>query len=85
VVEVVGEAHCDAALRRVDKGALDDREELGREVEVVESDLERSLRRRDPVGDFVRSLFRRLAAVGERVKLYRAAFIAALCARFAAW
>jgi hypothetical protein len=54
-------------------------------VEVVDRDLERSPRVGEPGGERIRGLLRGLPAVRQRAKLYRAAFCAALCARFAAW
>ena len=85
MVDVVGEPHGDAALCRAGECSFDDLREVVGEVEVVDRDLERVLRGGDEVGEGLGRLLGGLAAVGERAKLYRGAFIAALCARFAAW
>jgi hypothetical protein len=87
MVEVVREAHRDAAAggagERLDHRL---RERVG-QPQVVDRDLEGSLRRSDPIGERVRCLRRRLPAVGERPDVYLAAFArcSALYARFAAW
>jgi hypothetical protein len=87
IVDVVGEPDLDPAARRVREGAADDPGERVRQADVVDRDLERFLRRRDETGERMRDLLRRLAAVGERRDLYRAAFArcSALWARLAAW
>jgi hypothetical protein len=74
MVEVVGEADVDAPRGGGGERINDDRRERVRQPDVVDRDLERALRRRDEVGERVRGLFRRLAAIGERPELYRAAF-----------
>jgi hypothetical protein len=79
VVEVVGEAHGDAALLGGDELAADDRVQVGRQVEVVDRDLERLLRGCDELGKGVRGLLGPLAAVGQRADFDR------LYSRFAAW
>jgi len=73
MVDVVGEPDLDPARGGVDERALDDRREGIRQPEVVDRDLERLLGRRDEAGERVRDVLRRLAAVGERPDLYRAA------------
>jgi hypothetical protein len=58
------------------------------QVDVVDRDLERVLRRGDPVGERVRDLLGGLAAVGEGADVYCVVFAArcaVLWARFAAW
>ena len=84
MVDVVREANRDTAFDRVRERAADDRRERLGQPHVVDRDLERVARRRDPVGEGVRDLLRRLAAVGERADLYRAARCSALWARLAA-
>jgi hypothetical protein len=86
LVEVVGEPDIDAARCSVRERTANDRGQRVRQPDVVDRDLECALRLRDPVREQVRDLLRRLAAVGERAELYRAAFArsSALCARFAA-
>jgi hypothetical protein len=86
MVEVVGEPDVDAAFRGADERVPDDRLEWIRQADVVDRDFERLLCRRDEAGERVRDVLRRLAAVGERPDLYRAAFArcSALYARFAA-
>jgi hypothetical protein len=66
MVDVVGEAHGDAAIGRFGEGALDDRCQRVRQPDVVHRDLERAAGRRDPVGELMSDLLRRLTAVGER-------------------
>jgi hypothetical protein len=86
LVEVVREADRDAAVDRAGERAFERaRERIGK-TQVVDRDVETLLRLREPVGEEARGVFRRLAAVGKRVNVYRAAFArsAALCARFAA-
>jgi hypothetical protein len=87
VVEVVRETDRDAACSGLRECVADDLRERVGQPDVVDRDLERVLRLRDPVREQVRDLVRRLAAVGQRRELYRAAFArsSALCARFAAW
>jgi hypothetical protein len=84
VVDVVDEPHRDAALVRVRDRALDDRRELGRQVDVVDCDLERPPRGADEVGERVRDVVGLLAAVRQRADFERD-LSSALCARFAAW
>ena len=74
MVEVVGEPDVDAARGGAFQRIADDRRERIGQPDVVDRDLERVLRGRDEVGERVCGLFRRLAAVGERPELYRAAF-----------
>jgi hypothetical protein len=73
VVEVVREsdrhAACEGGIERCPQRYR----ERVRQADVVDRDLERSLRRPDEVGEQARDLLRRLPAVGERAKLYRAA------------
>jgi hypothetical protein len=85
VVEVVGEADRDAALRRADERVGEDVRERIRQANVVDRDLERRAGGADPVGERVRDLLRRLTAVVERPDRYAFDFRAALWARFAAW
>jgi hypothetical protein len=82
VVDVVDEPHRDAALVGARERALDDRGEVGRQVDVVDRDLERLLRGPEEVGERVRDLVGLLAAVGQRADFDRSS---ALCARLAAW
>jgi hypothetical protein len=86
LVDVVGEADGDAAVGGADECALERLGERIREPQVVDRDVECRLSLVEPVGKKARDLFRRLAAVGERMDVYRAAFArsSALCARFAA-
>jgi hypothetical protein len=74
MVDVVQEPHGDAALARSDKRTSHDRREWIRQAQVVDRDLERPLRRGDVVRENVCDPLRRLAAVGECVDLYCAAF-----------
>jgi predicted RNA-binding protein associated with RNAse of E/G family len=87
VVDVVREPDGDAALRRGDERALDDRLQVVREVEVVDRDLERALRAGEVVGERVRGALGRLRAVRERLELDQdaSARIRALWTRFASW
>jgi hypothetical protein len=78
-VEVVGEADVDAARRGAGECVADDRADGVGEVDVVDRDLERVLRTSDEVGERVRGVLGRLAAVGECADVYRAVF-AARCA-----
>jgi hypothetical protein len=86
VVEVVCEADCDTAVDCAEDRGLERAGERLGEPEVVDRDVECLLCLREPVGEQSRNVLRRLAAVGERVDVYRAAFArsSALCARFAA-
>jgi hypothetical protein len=74
MVEVVGEPDVDAACRGGGQRTADDRREWVRQPDVIDRDLERALCAGDEVGECVRGLFRRLAAVAESPELYRAAF-----------
>jgi hypothetical protein len=74
VIDVVGEPDLDAARGRVGQRAVDDQLEWVGQPDVVDCDFERLLRRRDEVGERVCGVLGRLAAVGERPDLYRAAF-----------
>jgi hypothetical protein len=87
VVDVVGEPHGDAALRRGDERVLDDLRGRRWETQVVERDVEAAVRAVEDVRDRVGDLVGGLTAVGERADLDQvfAARSAALCARFAAW
>jgi hypothetical protein len=82
VVDVVGEPDRNAALDRGVDRVLDDGGDRRWQVDVVDRDLERVLRGPDEVGQRVRDIVGRLAAVRQRPDVDR---IAALCARFAAW
>jgi hypothetical protein len=79
MVDVVREANGDAAGGRRAERAADDLVQVGRQVEVVDGDVERRLRRAEECGQRVRSLVGRLAAVGQRADFDR------LYSRFAAW
>ncbi len=83
MVDVVREADGDAALLRVLDRADDDRLQRRREVQVVDRDLERALRRTEEVGERLRGVLGRLTSVGQRPDFD--AVHSALCARFAAW
>ncbi len=74
MVEVVGEPDVDTARSRADERVPDDGLQRIRQPEGVDRDLERFLGRREETGERVRNVLRRLAAVGERPELYRAAF-----------
>ena len=74
MVEVVGQPDLDAARGGAFQGIADNRRQRIGQPDVVNGDLERVLRGRDEVGERMCSLFRRLAAVGERPDLYLAAF-----------
>jgi hypothetical protein len=82
VVEVVDETDGDSAGGRVGERAADDRRQVVGEADVVDRDLERPLRLREPVGERACDLLGLLAAVGQRADVDRSD---ALCARFAAW
>jgi hypothetical protein len=84
VVDVVDEPQRNAALVGVRERALDDRGKLGREVDVVDRDLEGLLRGADEVGERVRDVVGLLAAVRQRADFDRD-LSSALCARLAAW
>jgi hypothetical protein len=79
VVDVVREADCDAALVCGTQRPADDRREVVRQVQVVDRDVERMLRRTDELGECVRGVDGRLAAVGQCADFDR------LYSRFAAW
>ena len=79
MVDVVREAHCDAAIVRGAQCTADRRREVVGQVEVVDRDVERVLRSADEVGERLRGLGGRLAAVGQRADFDR------LYSRFAAW
>jgi hypothetical protein len=85
MVDVVRELHLDPACGGLRQSADDDLRERIRQPEVVDRDRERPARGREPLGERVGDLLRRLAAVAERPDLYAFDFSAALCARFAAW
>jgi hypothetical protein len=82
VVDVVDEPDRDAALVGVGERTRDDRREIGRQVDVVDRDLERLLRGADEVGECVCDVVGLLAAVRQRADFDRSS---ALCARLAAW
>jgi hypothetical protein len=65
MVDVVREPDGDSPLDGPDQCFLHDRLEGIGKPDVVDRDLERSLRRREEPGERVRGLLRRLAAVGE--------------------
>jgi hypothetical protein len=69
VVLVEREPHGHASARRVLDRARDEPLRLVGEPEVVDRDVDASLGRGDEVGQCVRDLDRRLAAVGERPDL----------------
>jgi hypothetical protein len=79
MVDVVREPHGNAAVDRRAQRAADDLVQVRWEVEVVESDVERRLRRAEERGERVRGLLGGLAAVGQRADFDR------LYSRFAAW
>ena len=83
MVDVVREPHCDAALLGSLELAGDDRLEVGRQVEVVDRDLERAPGGGDEGGERVGRLLGGLAAVGQRADFD--ACHSALWAFFAAW
>jgi hypothetical protein len=82
VVDVVREPDGDAAIVRGSERAADDRVEIVGEMEVVDRDVERVLRRGEEPGERVRGVGGRLAAVGQRPDFDRSL---ALYSRFAAW
>jgi hypothetical protein len=79
MVDVVREPECDAASGCGAQRADDDRHEVVREIEVVDRDVERVLRRGDELGQRVRGVGGRLAAVDQRADFDR------LYSRLAAW
>ena len=79
MVDVVGEAHRDAALVGGAQRSADDRGEIVGQVQVVDRDVEAVLRRADEGGERVRGVDGRVAAVGQRADFDR------LYSRFAAW
>lgn len=79
MVDVVRKPDGDAALVRGAQRAADRRREIVGQVEVVDRDVERVLRGTDEVGERLRGLGGRLAAVGQRADFDR------LYSRFAAW
>jgi hypothetical protein len=79
MVDVVREPHRDAAIVRCAERTAHDLVQLGRQVEVVDGDVERRLRRAEERGERVRGLVGGLAAVGQRADFDR------LYSRFAAW
>jgi hypothetical protein len=89
LVEVVREANVHAARGRAGQCIDEDRADRIGQADVVDRDLERVLRLRDPIGEGVRDLVGGLPTVDERAELDQgadalAARIAALCARLAA-
>jgi hypothetical protein len=87
LVEVVGKPYRDAAVDRTEDRAFDRVGERFGEPKVIDCDVEALLCLREPVREQASDVLSLLAAVGERVDVYRAAFArsSALCARFAAW
>src|SRR5205823_13863424 len=87
VVLVEREPDGHALLRRAFDRSRDEPLGLVGEAEVVDRDLERSLRGGDEVGEGVRDLDRRLPAVAERPELDQPACarMRALSSRLAAW
>jgi hypothetical protein len=88
VVLVEGEPDGHASSGRVLERARDEALGLVGEAEVVDRDVEAVPGRRDEVGERLRDLDRRLAAVGERPELDQpdcCAFMRALYARLASW
>jgi hypothetical protein len=79
MVDVVCQPDRDTACVRVAQRAADRRREIVGQVEVVDRDVERVLRGADEVGERLRGLGGRLAAVGQRADFDR------LYSRFAAW
>jgi hypothetical protein len=75
VIEVVGEPDLDAAGRGTGERVADGRRQRVGEPQVVDRDIERVLRRGDESRELSGDVLRRLAAVGERRDLYRAAFV----------
>jgi hypothetical protein len=79
VIDVVGESYRDAARVCCAERAADDLEEVRRQVQVVDGDVERPLCCAEERGQYVRGLRGRLAAVDQRADFDR------LYSRFAAW
>jgi hypothetical protein len=82
MVDVVREPQGDAALLRVPKRSADDGDEVVRQVQVVDRDVERARRRSEEACERVRGVGGRLAAVGQRADFDLSL---ALYSRFAAW
>jgi hypothetical protein len=68
MVDVVGESHVDATRGRARHRVANDRRDRVGQTDVVDRDLQRAVRRRDPLCERARDLLRRLAAVGERTE-----------------
>ncbi len=83
MVEVVREPDRDAALLRGPQRVTDDRDEVRRQVQVVDGDLEGLLGRGEELGELMGGPLGRLAAVDQRADFD--ASHSALCAFFAAW
>ena len=79
MVDVVGESYRDAACVCRAERAVDDLGEVGRQVQVVDGDVESPVRCAEKRGQDVRGLRGRLAAVDQRADFDR------LYSRFAAW
>ena len=79
MVDVVRESYGDAACVCRAERAADDPFEVGRQMQVVDGDVERPLRCAEECGQRVRGLRGRLAAVDQRADFDR------LYSRFAAW
>jgi hypothetical protein len=79
MVDVVREPHGDPAVVRRSERAADDGDEVVRELQVVDGDVEGALRGAEELGERVRGIGGRLAAVGQRADFDR------LYSRFAAW
>ena len=79
MVDVVCETQGDAARVCTPQSSSDNGDEVVRQVQVVDRDVQRTLRRSEEAGERVRSVGGRLAAVGQRADFDR------LYSRFAAW
>ena len=79
MVDVVREPQGNAARVCTPQCSSDDGDEVVGQVQVVDRDVERALRRSEEGGERVRSVGGRLAAVGQRADFDR------LYSRFAAW
>jgi hypothetical protein len=79
MVDVVREPQGDTARVCSPQCSSDDGDEVFGQVQVVDRDVQRTLRRSEEVGERVRSVGGRLAAVGQRADFDR------LYSRLAAW
>jgi hypothetical protein len=75
VVDVVGEPDVDAAGCGARERIANNRGQRIGEPDVVDRDVERALRAGDESRELSGDVLRRLAAVGKRRDLYRAAFM----------